>query len=177
MRNLAMEWIDLERQCIKSVYYTDEKAQFGNYMEAYDVHHLLYGAILFELESDLWVRIENDIERNGITAYRSDASFVQQFKKINLKTDKIWSRVSDKTLKSIKLYPGHYIIGKPGGKTSRKDLKKEIISSIELVFQHEVSVFISAAEFSTENTIEPSLFDFMLYNKREIGIIHGLLPK
>lgn len=96
MRNLAMEWTDLERQCIKSVYYSDEKGQSGEYIEAYDVHYIQYGAILFELDSGLWVCIENDIERNGLTVYGSDDSIAQAFNKINLKSDKIWSRIGTK---------------------------------------------------------------------------------
>lgn len=99
------------------------------------------------------------MERDGITPYESDASKMPEFHKINLKTDSIWSTISNKTIHNIVLHNGHYFIGRT---------KKEIIFHVELIFQHIESLFISIAGFSPEGEMEPSLFDFSIHRNREV---------
>ena len=169
-----MEWVDLKQQTLKSVFYLDETDQPGYYIEKYGIHCIPSGAVLFELESGKWVLMENDIERSGLSVYDSEASLALGYKKIPLNSDKIWSGISNKTIKSIRLFTGHYLIGRPGKK---QDLKKEITSSVELVFQHGESLFISNAEVNEKHELEDSLFCFILYRKRGLGVSHGFLPE
>ncbi len=173
---IKTDWGRLKGWTIKNVYYIDEKDTPGIYVSKSHVHYLPYGSVLLEFSNKSLIIIQQDIEGDGVTPYETDVFSIPGFYKINLKNDKIWLNIIDKTLKDIVLHTGHYYIGQEQGKPSKKRIKKEITATVELVFQHGQNVFISSAEFTPDGNLEQSLFDFILYTNREMGIVGGLIP-
>lgn len=154
-----MNWADLKGLTVKNVYYDDQGDSPGIYMEKSKAHYLPEGYILLELTSSeyndsVFVLLERDMEKDGIKPYEVDASKADEFHKINVKSDRIWSTISNKKIHNTVLHTGHYFFG---------NTKKEIILHIELIFQHGERLFISSADFNAEGEMEESLYDFVIH--------------
>ena len=176
MKHTKTEWAYLAQKRIKSVYYSDEHGQFGAYDQKLGVHLLSYGSILLLLDSGEWLSLENDDEREGLTLFHAAATMAEGFHQIPPKRDPIWSQLSDLTLKRIEIYLGQFLVGQAEGKSASKAIRKTIHASIELVFQHGESLFISIAEINENHELEQSLFGLALYTRRETGVLYGLIP-
>ena len=174
---VKIDWERLKGLAIQQVYYQDDTDGLGIYVPESKVHYLPCGSVLLGLENDVCILIELDIERDGITPYEVDPSVMHQFFKIHLKADPVWSQISNPTIRDVILYPGHYYRGHSEKQHARKDTKIQIISSVELVFQHGEKIFISTAEFTPEGNIEQSLFDLIVYRNRKTGSSNNLIPE
>jgi hypothetical protein len=168
MNQTKFEWAYLAQQRIRSVYYLDEHGQAGQFHQELGLHLLSYGTILLMLDSGQTLRIENDIEGEGLTLSIQEAFYLNEYHKIQLKEDPIWCKISNLIVKKVEVYPGFYFKG---------NIKKDINTTVELVFLHGESLFISNAEMDENRELAESLFSFALYNKREIGLLSELIPK
>ncbi len=170
-----MKWTELNRKQIKQVYYLDEHGDGGSFVPELGVHLIYGGPILLELEENQWVSIESDPEREGLSVVASNTQHLDLFQKVHLKGDPIWSRISNKTIKNVIQYPGQFSFENAPGNPLKHPTRKEITCSIELVFQHGESLFISNAEVNEALQLESSVFSLVLYTRRAVGIAGGLI--
>ncbi len=177
MKHTKTEWAYLGQKRIKSVYYGDWQELWGVYDAQLGAHLLSEGTLLLGLDTDEWLSIEIELEREGLSLFQVEPQLAESLHAISLKRDPIWSQISNLTLKKVKVYAGHYFIGPVEGKTASKATRNTIIASIELVFQHGESLFVSMAAPNENHELEQSLFDIALYTQRKTGLSNGLITQ
>jgi len=111
------DWSSITRKTIKSVWYMDYMLQPGWYDEHLKVYCINEGYIILETTESEWFKIQIDTEwtghkLEGLQLYQISDTETADFHRIKLNQDKIWSQISNKTVKHFQLFHSAYLIGK-----------------------------------------------------------------
>ena len=167
-----MKLADLANKTIKNIFYHDEVGEIGIQEDAKPFHLIEQGTIFLELQDNTLLELANADEGGGITATQIDASLIETLQNNKIEKDNYWSQLSNKTIFQVKTYSDFFLISR-----KKETLKKEVISTIELIFKNGERIFISNAGYVEKGEIEALTNDFIVYKKREVGFSYDLLKE
>ena len=165
-----MAWSDLKGQEITNVYYQDEFGGIGHAIKEHNFHLIEQGNVYFEVANNSFFEVLNDDEKGGITITQISYSFKEQLHSNKIEKDTYWSTISNKKVVDILIYKDVYLEG-----FKNETQQKEIVSTIEIVFQNGERIFISNAGFISKNEIISLTDDFLIYRKKKIGVELNLI--
>ena len=164
-----MDWTKLKHQTVKNIYYWDETGEIGFYVEKQQFYLIEQGLIYLELQNGSLFKISED-ENYEVSIAEVEVSLLQSLENNRIEKDKLWHHISSHKIIDVRTHKNSI------SRTIRnKTTQYEVVSGIEILFQHGEIIFIENAGYVSENEIQPMTGDFILYNKRKTGITLNLI--